>query len=425
MKIISFLISLLQCSSIAFVIDLTLTKLQYYDNFYYDSNYLEQLDYTIPTIAFHIGTPCQMVSLSISTENDYTFILSPNDNNRLDGQNEPTSADMNYFNKTKSVSYESLNKIIYTQYQHHALRGIKSKDVFSFPSVLAFPQKMIFIASSIESQVVYEGFSGYFSIKKTHPNIKVQPEYNEDNIWTTIHKMRNEKAIATSTIAIQVSDQGGKFYIGEQFNEDNYSKCKIDSQDTYWSCHISFFAIGNESKATNTKIYFDSKSHFITIPLIDCLFLYNQIMQLVPGMCRIEEKSLIKIMLCNRTTPIESLPDISIYIDDMKKEHIIIRTKHLFTLGVGENEELFISKLFSKSNLVNEWVMGLPGFKDNLIIFDNENGIISFGSLKKIAKDNKKTNNRTLHIALLILMTLLIIGIIVQCVVHCILLHIK
>jgi hypothetical protein len=185
-----------------------------------------------------------------------------------------------------------------------------------------------------------------------------------------------------------VSDEKGKFYIGEyhsDFNKD-YAKCNIYDKGNniaklQWACRLAYIVTGDISKEsflTNAYSQYqdfiiDSGSAVIIAPSDSLSYFTNNLLKgaIEKGECHKYSYQSFKTFICT-LLDVDALPPVYFVLNGYG---IKISAKYLFVQGYA-SDKLSFNIIFKDD--MEFWLIGQPLFYENHILFDNENNLVAF-----------------------------------------------
>lgn len=373
---IIFLFQLIKC----FKIELQMTKYNYRNSIIKTSQYLQLINFVLPTFEICLGTPLQWFTVAVANDFSHHYIPEANPEIPL---RTPKAFDVN---KTTSV----INKqaTIFSPYQNGLLKGRIFEEIFRFPNAINLQFNMLFILFEPFEEYTSEIFDGFFGFGK-------QKEKDEDfkgSIWNALDELKITNEIQSKVIGVHYNKQGGNLYIGEEFLNGNYSRCNSVAFYHSWSCPITSLRMADSSYSFYFNVIFDSISKVITGPKVQVLLIYNIIISRYPGLCDIYDEVYQSLLICDNSLNIESIPDIYFYLST--GEAFIIKGKNIFEPIIIEDKEKYVSTMICNNIGQVTWIFGIPAFMDNMIVFDHDKMTVGFFQIEQKTNGNQPFINK-------------------------------
>lgn len=258
----------------------------------------------------------------------------------------------------------------------HMILGEIDEDYISLPNYDSFKLRHTFLllCSQVNFSIPIDGIIGmrkYYSLNQIF----------DGEQYSLIQYFHNKtKLISQPVFALSYkSDGSGRLYFDKDF--DNYPKCNsryVDMHFPYWNCDLTRLNLGEDSiEIERNSVIFDSCKSVITAPMRAGTVILNKIVAMFGDKCFIENDEMYHFLLCSRYIKFEDFPDIILYMNDIK---LVLRWKYLFKDKLYQNSKRYISLLAvehsPREEENNNWVIGIPGFIDNIIIFNYTDGYV-------------------------------------------------
>ena len=341
------------------------------------SPYLSKIINKLPIINLCIGNPIQCFSLSIDLTLYYTILQDNDIEHKIFNKN---------FNKNLSNTFKSNNNTFNFFFQNFYITtnivedeitlklnnndNIQIKNKFPF-GLIKTDKKM--------DKVLIDGFIGLirnYTLKKEN--------YNETfNLINYIYKSKFPNSNSKIFSLNYKSDNNGNIKGGEfSINENNkYNKfCIINetnnliAKDEKWFCVIKYISINNKQLNFTYKIYFHSLSPLIKIPREAGMFILINMMKKSNNLCKIiSEDNTNNFLICPFDFNTKKFDDIEFHFDNIN--YYVIRPEFLFEKIHFKGKDILIFKIITFEIEGNDFIIGIPGFIENKIIFDTNNKI--------------------------------------------------
>lgn len=341
------------------------------------SPYLSKIINKLPIINLCIGNPIQCFSLSIDLTLYYTILQDNDIEHKIFNKN---------FNKNLSNTFKSNNNTFNFFFQNFYITtnivedeitlklnnndNIQIKNKFPF-GLIKTDKKM--------DKVLIDGFIGLirnYTLKKEN--------YNETfNLINYIYKSKFPNSNSKIFSLNYKSDNNGNIKGGEfSINENNkYNKfCIINetnnliAKDEKWFCVIKYISINNKQLNFTYKIYFHSLSPLIKIPREAGMFILINMMKKSNNLCKIiSEDNTNNFLICPFDFNTKKFDDIEFHFDNIN--YYVIRPEFLFEKIHFKGKDILIFKIITFEIEGNDFIIGIPGFIENKIIFDMNNKI--------------------------------------------------
>ena len=341
------------------------------------SPYLSKIINKLPIINLCIGNPIQCFSLSIDLTLYYTILQDNDIEHKIFNKN---------FNKNLSNTFKSNNNTFNFFFQNFYITtnivedeitlklnnndNIQIKNKFPF-GLIKTDKKM--------DKVLIDGFIGLirnYTLKKEN--------YNETfNLINYIYKSKFPNSNSKIFSLNYKSDNNGNIKGGEfSINENNkYNKfCIINetnnliAKDEKWFCVIKYISINNKQLNFTYKIYFHSLSPLIKIPREAGMFILINMMKKSNNLCKIiSEDNTNNFLICPFDFNTKKFDDIEFHFDNIN--YYVIRPEFLFEKIHFKGKDILIFKIITFEIEGNDFIIGIPDFIENKIIFDTNNKI--------------------------------------------------
>ena len=341
------------------------------------SPYLSKIINKLPIINLCIGNPIQCFSLSIDLTLYYTILQDNDIEHKIFNKN---------FNKNLSNTFKSNNNTFNFFFQNFYITtnivedeitlklnnndNIQIKNKFPF-GLIKTDKKM--------DKVLIDGFIGLirnYTLKKEN--------YNETfNLINYIYKSKFPNSNSKIFSLNYKSDNNGNIKGGEfSINENNkYNKfCIINetnnliAKDEKWFCVIKYISINNKQLNFTYKIYFHSLSPLIKIPREAGMFILINMMKKSNNLCKIiSEDNTNNFLICPFDFNTKKFDDIEFHFDNIN--YYVIRPEFLFEKIHFKGKDILIFKIITFEIEGNDFIIGIPGFIENKIIFEMNNKI--------------------------------------------------
>lgn len=342
--LIHVLLLLLVYNSIS--LEINLVKMQ--SSIKDDSKFIKDLDYYTYGLSLGVGSPKQNIMSIISLTLPFSFLAS------------------SFESPLSTTGISSKNKLM-CAYNNQLYIGIEYSDFIE-----EFNKEKITFALIIKGE---EG------IDNGEANNVFSFPYKTDIInQDIIEDLYKKEVIVNKKFALTFHQNHPRFILG--YNEKkHYDKCNmklIDFDQHKWKCKISYLLMGNQQMYLFNEFYFDTLSHFITIPSIQASVIFSHIVSKSKDKCYIHIDKVDLILVCHHDADISTLPNIVIYRDSDK---LILKWKDL--MDYNKNENVFVSKLVANRIGLVSWIVGTPILNGNMLIFDKEENSIGFINIDK------------------------------------------
>lgn len=375
------------------------------------SPYLSKIINKLPIINLCIGNPIQCFSLSIDLTLYYTILQDNDIEHKIFNKN---------FNKNLSNTFKSNNNTFNFFFQNFYITtnivedeitlklnnndNIQIKNKFPF-GLIKTDKKM--------DKVLIDGFIGLirnYTLKKEN--------YNETfNLINYIYKSKFPNSNSKIFSLNYKSDNNGNIKGGEfSINENNkYNKfCIINetnnliAKDEKWFCVIKYISINNKQLNFTYKIYFHSLSPLIKIPREAGMFILINMMKKSNNLCKIiSEDNTNNFLICPFDFNTKKFDDIEFHFDNIN--YYVIRPEFLFEKIHFKGKDILIFKIITFEIEGNDFIIGIPGFIENKIIFDMNNKI-GFIPLFISRKEELNIQIKNIYIIIIIICILGIIN---------------
>ena len=341
------------------------------------SPYLSKIINKLPIINLCIGNPIQCFSLSIDLTLYYTILQDNDIEHKIFNKN---------FNKNLSNTFKSNNNTFNFFFQNFYITtnivedeitlklnnndNIQIKNKFPF-GLIKTDKKM--------DKVLIDGFIGLirnYTLKKENYNetfnlinyiYKSKFPNSNSKIFSLNYKSDNNGNIKGGEFSINENDKYNKFCI---INEAN----NLIAKDEKWFCVIKYISINNKQLNFTYKIYFHSLSPLIKIPREAGMFILINMMKKSNNLCKIiSEDNTNNFLICPFDFNTKKFDDIEFHFDNIN--YYVIRPEFLFEKIHFKGKDILIFKIITFEIEGNDFIIGIPGFIENKIIFDTNNKI--------------------------------------------------
>ena len=341
------------------------------------SPYLSKIINKLPIINLCIGNPIQCFSLSIDLTLYYTILQDNDIEHKIFNKN---------FNKNLSNTFKSNNNTFNFFFQNFYITtnivedeitlklnnndNIQIKNKFPF-GLIKTDKKM--------DKVLIDGFIGLirnYTLKKENYNetfnlinyiYKSKFPNSNSKIFSLNYKSDNNGNIKGGEFSINENEKYNKFCI---INETN----NLIAKDEKWFCVIKYISINNKQLNFTYKIYFHSLSPLIKIPREAGMFILINMMKKSNNLCKIiSEDNTNNFLICPFDFNTKKFDDIEFHFDNIN--YYVIRPEFLFEKIHFKGKDILIFKIITFEIEGNDFIIGIPGFIENKIIFDKNNKI--------------------------------------------------
>ena len=376
------------------------------------SPYLSKIINKLPIINLCIGNPIQCFSLSIDLTLYYTILQDNDIEHKIFNKN---------FNKNLSNTFKSNNNTFNFFFQNFYITtnivedeitlklnnndNIQIKNKFPF-GLIKTDKKM--------DKVLIDGFIGLirnYTLKKENYNetfnlinyiYKSKFPNSNSKIFSLNYKSDNNGNIKGGEFSINENDKYNKFCI---INEAN----NLIAKDEKWFCVIKYISINNKQLNFTYKIYFHSLSPLIKIPREAGMFILINMMKKSNNLCKIiSEDNTNNFLICPFDFNTKKFDDIEFHFDNIN--YYVIRPEFLFEKIHFKGKDILIFKIITFEIEGNDFIIGIPGFIENKIIFDTNNKI-GFIPLFISRKEELNIQIKNIYIIIIIICILGIINI--------------
>ena len=341
------------------------------------SPYLSKIINKLPIINLCIGNPIQCFSLSIDLTLYYTILQDNDIEHKIFNKN---------FNKNLSNTFKSNNNTFNFFFQNFYITtnivedeitlklnnndNIQIKNKFPF-GLIKTDKKM--------DKVLIDGFIGLirnYTLKKENYNetfnlinyiYKSKFPNSNSKIFSLNYKSDNNGNIKGGEFSINENDKYNKFCIINEINN-------LIAKDEKWFCVIKYISINNKQLNFTYKIYFHSLSPLIKIPREAGMFILINMMKKSNNLCKIiSEDNTNNFLICPFDFNTKKFDDIEFHFDNIN--YYVIRPEFLFEKIHFKGKDILIFKIITFEIEGNDFIIGIPGFIENKIIFDTNNKI--------------------------------------------------
>jgi hypothetical protein len=341
------------------------------------SPYLSKIINKLPIINLCIGNPIQCFSLSIDLTLYYTILQDNDIEHKIFNKN---------FNKNLSNTFKSNNNTFNFFFQNFYITtnivedeitlklnnndNIQIKNKFPF-GLIKTDKKM--------DKVLIDGFIGLirnYTLKKENYNetfnlinyiYKSKFPNSNSKIFSLNYKSDNNGNIKGGEFSINENEKYNKFCIINEINN-------LIAKDEKWFCVIKYISINNKQLNFTYKIYFHSLSPLIKIPREAGMFILINMMKKSNNLCKIiSEDNTNNFLICPFDFNTKKFDDIEFHFDNIN--YYVIRPEFLFEKIHFKGKDILIFKIITFEIEGNDFIIGIPGFIENKIIFDTNNKI--------------------------------------------------
>lgn len=388
--IIFFIITIVKCKDNnnpdkVLCYKLTLIKPNSKENFIQFNSILTQLDFKIPTIELCLGTPPQCFPFSLSFKIPFIYVLSYRYYSKL----------LKFFDKKFSVSfmgsgitkefpYQSIpitSQLVYDFVSDSEKDGITSKLSYRCPFYMINEEKDILLPGDIA------GGLGLMANKIDHN----KPLKENETLISYVYHLFLNRFIDYNSFTIRYNDiDGGNIQFGRKKNNDDrdIQYCISKNSINEWGCSFHQIRIGFASYDTNEDFAFDPSFPLIAGPSTTVLHLFEVFLSKTENQCGITKQNDIDVLSCSLQVDVRNLPDIAFVYSYY---HFRLRMENMFVFQeiTGEMKQICLIV----GHLVQTWRLGLPAFKNQLLVFDQEQRKIGFYSEEHSNSETENYNN--------------------------------
>jgi hypothetical protein len=375
------------------------------------SPYLSKIINKLPIINLCIGNPIQCFSLSIDLTLYYTILQDNDIEHKIFNKN---------FNKNLSNTFKSNNNTFNFFFQNFYITtnivedeitlklnnndNIQIKNKFPF-GLIKTDKKM--------DKVLIDGFIGLirnYTLKKENYNetfnlinyiYKSKFPNSNSKIFSLNYKSDNNGNIKGGEFSINENEKYNKFCIINEINN-------LIAKDEKWFCVIKYISINNKQLNFTYKIYFHSLSPLIKIPREAGMFILINMMKKSNNLCKIiSEDNTNNFLICPFDFNTKKFDDIEFHFDNIN--YYVIRPEFLFEKIHFKGKDILIFKIITFEIEGNDFIIGIPGFIENKIIFDTNNKI-GFIPLFISRKEELNIQIKNIYIIIIIICILGIIN---------------
>ncbi len=375
------------------------------------SPYLSKIINKLPIINLCIGNPIQCFSLSIDLTLYYTILQDNDIEHKIFNKN---------FNKNLSNTFKSNNNTFNFFFQNFYITTnivedeitLKLNNNDNIQIKNKFPYGLIKTYKKMD-KVLIDGFIGLirnYTLKKENYNetfnlinyiYKSKFPNSNSKIFSLNYKSDNNGNIKGGEFSINENEKYNKFCI---INETN----NLITKDEKWFCIIKYILINNKQLNFTYKIYFHSLSPLIKIPREAGMFILINMMKKSNNLCKIiSEDNTNNFLICPFDFNTKKFDDIEFHFDNIN--YYVIRPEFLFEKIHFKGKDILIFKIITFEIEGNDFIIGIPGFIENKIIFDTNNKI-GFFPLFISRKEELNIQIKNIYIIIIIICILGIIN---------------
>lgn len=377
------------------IYNLQLTKPNSKDDIVTYNTILNQLDLKIPTITLCLGTPpqCFLFSLSFTP---FIYVFGYNYNSRL----------LKYYDKSYSVSY--MGTSIRRQFLYQSV-SITSQLVYDYISDSEengiqsnVSERCPFYVITEEKEVIIPGeIAGGLGLM-TNKNENSSSNKGKEILISYVKHLYLHHYINHNSFTIYYNDiNGGTIDFGQKPNADkDIQYCNSRNGVNYeWFCPFHKIQIGYTLLNTDLRFLFDPSFPLIAGPSVTVIHYFEALLSASKNKCAITKENAIDVFICPFEVNLKKLPDLSfIYA----YSYFRLRVKDMFVLQEIKGEMKNVCLIVGHT--IVDWRLGLPAFKNKVLIFDQEDEKIGFYSEEKPDNDideenteNQKCNKDNSH----------------------------
>lgn len=374
-----------------------------------------------------IGTPKQTIKLILEFYSNCIWIIQPNFKDyvmKTDLQNEQIP-----FYEDKSTTFNNKTSSINNDYKKfyrlsHCSKAKEVYDIFSFGNEkVAVDNSMFFLAEKITHLPVSSGILGLEFNNIQFSNIV-------SSGW--INMLKKADHINQEVFYIDyLSDEKGELIIGNnQYlsniqQDKNYGFKNINK--SHWGLVFDKISYGDNAYSTKVQVIFKIEFGVIVAPEIYYQYIKKSLFNKYTSQCNevYVEGTDFRTFTCNNLIQEQITNDFHDISFELNENFTTTLTSEdLFSINKKDGSLIFNVYFYIQGRKVNdnEWLVGEPFFKKNLVIFDKEKrGIglyakpnLQFHSLHKVSiQPNYQSTLTFPRIIMLMIITLFIIIIII------------
>ena len=266
-----------------------------------------------------------------------------------------------------------------------SIQGTLCSEILMFDSSHAATSSYLLIDDSSDILTGYDGVLGLGYSKLSEGYLPLVQRLKLDGVIED----------ARFSMLLSDDDQESFFTIGgklEEYEDADKLTIKVFTQEGHWLTNVKLIKFNEVSYNIQALGYFDSKLNVISVPSNEFLWLKNEF---------------LKILGCYFSTYIEcsctsgsldSFPNITLKLDH---SHVSIDPKSYFHYDNYDKCTALLT-----SNSLNYWILGLPIFKGNYMVFDMDKNQIDIYQGIEI---DSETNLSTIYIVGIIVLCVIII----------------
>lgn len=320
----------------------------------------ENQHFNLPIIQLCFGTPnSQCFNLALSTTLQDLILESSFSKGKHFNQQYNSSDSFSYFNAKfrRTMGFPLLDN------KEYYLFGEETRDFIHFPNSKYLKQPLTFVLIESAHTTTHINLDGFLGLKISDPLIESKNNF--------LNCLNDNNLISSKTFALSYYQNGsGIASFGEDWSQYDYCNLTQKSKDTTkWQCELNRLTIDNLNITLQNKIIqFDSVKNAVIASLDTGMLIFEYIINNTSTSCRYIRDKNCFVLLCHVSTRIDLFYDIHLY---MNKVEIVIKWSNLFRLANINGTKVLLSS-FLVNTVVEEdyWIIGIPGFIDNTIVFE-------------------------------------------------------
>lgn len=353
------------------------------DDYNIESNaVLSKINFEIPTINICLGTHRQCFPFSISLNLPYLYVL---------GYDENSNA-LRFFDQSKSSTFESFDHSFLIIHQSIGSDSMNSTDFLrgneEFNSQIK-PSKFNFFSIVNENKnYKYDTIAGVIGLAKNAP----RKNTNESlTFMTYLNYLYSNGFIKHNIVVFSYNDvNGGQLTFGEAFTNRMLPYCSSNRSGHYrWICKFHKMKIGY-SKFINKFIFiFDPSYPLITGPYYTIANLFKLNVNISKKKCIIEKEKDVGVLVCDDNVDLNEFPDFVLFYHDSE---LRLKMKNVFKEVKVNGKKKKVCLIVGVDDS-NNFIMGLPAFNNNVLIFDHDQLKIFFPNGKYDLEDSNDNDS--------------------------------